>query len=371
MNQLLKTAICIFSGFLFFSCEKTIEFKGGDIQPRIVVYGNVIPGQPITASLFRSRSLFRAERFFESLPNAKADLYVNDILLETLVYEGRIDTLTEHLAYDVINEFTYHVGNYRGETVGEIGKTYRLEISCDGFDPVSCETTVPQAVDITKIDTFMSYAETDYGNNVQVGIGVHFKDPADGENFYRLQSDNTRGIVQFDRYNPQGENFVPTDTIVVRKNFGEGLNLMDPIFNNENQANDIILGTPYNRFGIFDDGMINGKSYMLSFSTFGYNILPEELEHGNFNLWEISLISMSKGFYDYLNSANYHFWYSDDPFSEPVPVYSNVKGGMGIWASSNASNAKVLIGTYPMEGKTYIENNGYYGGYGSSPYMPY
>jgi hypothetical protein len=381
MQTKLNIIIGIFLMAIVYSCEKTIEFEGKNMEPKIVVHGNLLEGYPVRALVFKSRSLLSDEEFYNSLPNAVVKLYEDDVYTETLEYAGRVDTFRKQLPYDVIKEYIFTNGAYSGKTVVKAGKTYRLDITCDGFESITCKTTIPEPVEITKFDTITEVSETENGLVVSSWIYIHFHDPGGIQNYYMLQSDRIYGklLNDYDRYSDQP--FVPSDTILVRSDSYSNLELTDPIFNNINQADDIIMGSPDNRFGIFTDSQIDGKDYILSvlngnpyFANGGYNPyqgggggngynVGSGAEYGVFNSLNIKLVSITKEYYDYLNTANYHFYYSDDPFSEPVPVASNVIGGMGIWSASSVSVINVTHGTYPMPGKTYINEYEYYNRY--------
>ena len=379
----MKTLANIFIGILiisiFFSCEKTIDFNGVNMEPKIVVHGNLMAGYPIRAAVYKSRSLLSDEMFYNSLPNAEVKLYENNIYVETLEYAGRVDTFRKQLPYDVIKEYTFTNGGYSAKTIAEVGKTYKLEISCDGFEPVTCETTIPAPVEITKVDTITEVVDLGNGLVKNLWIYIYFHDPAGTHNHYMLRSEKTSGRV-LNYYNQFSvETFVPSDTILVRQESYTGIQLADPVFNNNNNADDVIMGSPDNRFAIFNDSQIDGKDYKLGLIYYdqyygggGYNPyqtdgngnnLGDGTEYGNFSALTIKLVSITKEYYDYLNSANYHFWFSDDPFSEPVPVASNVIGGMGSWGASGSSEIVILKGIYPMHGKIYINEYEYYNPY--------
>jgi hypothetical protein len=346
------------------------------MEPKIVVNGNLMAGYPIRAAIYKSRSLLSDEEFYNSLPNAEVKLYENDIYVETLEYAGRVDTFRKQLPYDVVKEYIFTNGAYSAKTVAKVGKTYKLEISCDGFEPVTCETTIPAPVEITKVDTITEVHDFGNGQVKNLWIYIYFHDPAGTNNYYMLQSEKTTGRVlnYYDQFS--GKTFVPSDTILVRQEGYTGIQLADPVFNNNNNADDVVMGSPENRFAIFSDSQIDGKDYKLSlvyndpYYGGGYyspyqndgsnNNSGDGTEYGNFSTLKIQLVSITKQYYDYLNSANYHFWFTDDPFSEPVPVASNVIGGMGSWGASSSSEIKLVNGTYPMPGKTYINEYEYY-----------
>uniref|UniRef100_UPI0032174DED DUF4249 domain-containing protein n=1 Tax=uncultured Draconibacterium sp. TaxID=1573823 RepID=UPI0032174DED len=351
---------------LFCSCEKTIDFNSDQVKPKIVVNALLTQGTKVSVSITKSKSLLSDKDYFEVLANAKADLYVNDEFVETLEFESRADTLEKHYHYGAITKTPVDKGVYTSETEVEAGKTYRLEVACDGMDNVSCETTVPMPVEIISVDTVTVVADENEYYGKYLAYRLKFKDPEDMSNYYRFQMDYTRGTV-LTRY--ADEQYVNTDTVVLYESYYYGYQLDDPIFeNSENEANDIVMGTPENQYAIFTDKKINGKEYTLSSQLFNYsNSYSEEQAPGNFMTYRLTLYSINKDYFDYLNTVNYQSWYSDDYFSEPVPVYSNVEGGLGIWSSAGISQYNLTEGDYPVSGKIYISQedlNQNWGGYG-------
>jgi len=372
MQSIVKILTGIFATILFFSCEKTIDFDGDIMHTQIVVNGVLTPEMNVSASILKSRSQLSEDDFFESLTNAKADLYVDGVFTETLKYEGRIDTSRVYLPYDVIKETPYNRGIYMGKTTVEAGKTYRLEISSDGLDAVKCETTVPIPVAFAGKDTSRMEVEQDWGTTGLFSVSVGFKDPKNIDNYYRIYSSTLSGSAL--TYNNGSETVIYPDTILTYYDYPGYVDPSDPIFyESNNEANDIVMGTPNNQFSIFSDGQIRGQEHTLKIN-FNYTLTNEGNASGRFSTRTIIFYSLSKEYFEYLNTVNYHFWYAEDYFSEPVPVYSNVIGGMGIWGSESYCIYEVTTGEYPMEGKIYIDrheyynsNNGYVGGYGS-PY---
>jgi hypothetical protein len=67
-----------------------------------------------------------------------------------------------------------------------------------------------------------------------------------------------------------------------------------------------------------------------------------------------TVLNISKELYYYSRSKTQQSNAIDNAFAEPVPVYSNVNGGMGIFGSEAASSLSSLIGRYPLEDKIYI-----------------
>lgn len=345
---LVFTVLC---AALLSACEKTIDFKGEDIDPKIVVNGLVTPGKPIEVRITRSENLLSESYASTILKDAVADLYVDDVLTEKLSINAQSDASE-----------TYSIPVFSSQTVAESGKTYRLEVSHEGLKPVTCETTVPTPVAI-EVDTLSTLLSGSWGTGLYIMVSLKFSDNAETKDYYRAQMDVMRGVnkAYYDSYNEPED---LSDTVLIRF-YASGVDISDPIFKGNDQADDIVTGTPENRFALFDDSDINGKEYILKLGFMANPNYSAEIEEGSGNFFEQQIIlkTLTPEYYEYLNSVNSHFWYGDDYFSEPVPVYSNVKGGLGIFASEAPAVYTIIFGNYPLDDKVYIENYNY-GGYG-------
>ncbi|MFV0589761.1 MAG: DUF4249 domain-containing protein [Draconibacterium sp.] len=346
--------------FLFFiSCEKEVEFKGDELDPLIVVNGIVTEGDTVAVLLTKSKSVFEEEYLYTFVTNAEVNLYVNDVFAETLTPQKAEAWDTGEL---------YDTGEYAGSVKAVAGKTYRLEIAVDGFDPISCETTVPKPVEILAWDT-TSVGETGYSGFASITeFNVEFNDNGQQHNYYRIQSTSKGGRERI-RYTPDGT-MQYTDTIVIEPESSEWIDILNAQLNDAiNDADEFISGTPDNRFAIFKDDSFNGSKMKLRFQIrnnfyYYYPAMGSSNESdGNFRERNISLFSLSKEYYEYLNTANLHYYFEDDFFSEPVQVYSNIKGGIGIWGAVARTSFSVLEGNYPLDDKVYVERDGYYYGY--------
>jgi len=358
-HALILAMLCV---VLFSSCEKTIDFNGEGTVPMIVVNGLVVPGEPIEVSVTKSQSFLADSYFFETLTDAKADLYVNGEFAETL-------HLMEVDGSEIIHHYypDYVKYAFRGETIAENGKTYRLEVAREGLQSVSCETSVPDAVELLAVDTATEFVPVDYGTQEMFEIKIKFHDNAKTGNLYRVQVDQINGINK-NYYLGEVES---SDTVLLREESALNLDLFDQVFGSKtDEADEIVAGTPDNKYALFDDTQINGKEYTVKVRlSYNYNVYrqyPLDEESGNFLERKIVLYALSPEYYEYLKSATNHFYYADDYFSEPVPVYSNVRGGTGIFAALDWVSNSIVLGTYPMEGKVYTKgynSGGYYYGY--------
>ncbi|WP_319500678.1 DUF4249 domain-containing protein [uncultured Draconibacterium sp.] len=352
-KQIIPTLFSVLFLFLV-SCEKEIEFKGDEIKPILVVNGLVVSGDTVTVKLSKSRSKLEDSFANVVVANAKVDLYVDDVFAETLMP-------VKEMVYG--SDVPLALGKYQSTVIGEAGKSYRLEIVADGFSPVRCETTVPEAIEISAWDTTTVSNTNGYGYPGRTEFSVEFDDKGQQHNYYRLQSKSIEG-QELRGYMPDGT-IIHSDTVLIRPQQYEWVEILNPQLNDAiNEADELITGTPTNQYAIFNDDSFNGKKmklrFELGYSSYSYGYSSYD-NSASFKIRDICLYSLSEDYYEYLNSANLHFWFDEDFFSEPVQVYSNIIGGIGIWGSASYSSFSVLEGDYPLDDKVYIEDDYGYG----------
>jgi hypothetical protein len=371
MKTALQVFYCLAMAVLILSCEKTIEFKSDYIQPKIVVNCVLRAGtDKIIISVEKSRSVLDYKPFFEALPDARVTLYENGVLVSELEYISVIDTFTEHLKYGVIKKYPYEHGVYidTSYTV-KPGSTYRLEVLKAGYEPVFCETTVPYPVPVTEGEYNIEKIPLQYGRTTyKVKLNLHIADPQNEDNFYRIQAYKRRGIEKAflkNRYNYGGgygyynpiddpEGIVATDTIIQSAEHTNYIFSMDPVLTSNMNAD--ILGTESDIHEFFTDELMNG-TYKLSFWMDTHRDIYTQFDE---YLEVFTVInSLSRELYLYSRSRIQQSGSKGNPFAEPVPVYTNVAGGLGIFGSEAISFVRTIVGEYPVEGKTYINEYDY------------
>ncbi len=370
MRETIKNISIIALAFVLFACEKTIEFDKDEIKPKIVVNAVAICKQGLFVKVEASRSVLFRDDYFEAIPDAKVLLYEDGTFLKQLEYKSRIDTFKKYLEYGVEKKIPYESGNYYDTSIRiKEGATYKLEVSREGFDPVWCETTVPKPIDLSDFTiAYEKVKENDYGSQYQINMSLKINDRASEENFYSLNTYVTYGIelgylrsVANNGYgsygggNPQ-QPFSQTDTIVEQSNYySDRWFSGDPVFN-EGDVMEVFDDYVYSN-GLFTDELINGKNYTFSFASHGNFEIHTDV--GEYVRVIVSIDNLSKGLYLYYRSREEHAYAKDDPFAEPVPVFSNVEGGLGIFGSRSSSDIQGKFGEFPVSGKTYIDEQTY------------
>jgi len=319
---------------VLFSCETEIPFDGTVSDPVLVVNCLVCSDSVVRANVSVSRFFLDNDGDFPFVSNATVALYVNGAFVENLSHVEK--------------------GIYQGNYKPIEGENIRLNVSASGYEPVWAEVGIPTATLGFQIDSTITKSDTsfitmgNYGNSYEdyvsnptmetVGIrwaNIHeykltFNDPSGEKNYYRL--------VMFES---------TKSGVYMNSNY---LNDFDDIvFGTKNENLDgIFTESEYDRYNIFSDELIDGKTHTITINyQQEFNKYYEQPNNKDTSLvYERSvtfdLQAISQSYFLYLSSLK--ALAVADPFmSEPVQVYTNIKGGLGIMgARTNAVRKFVL-----------------------------
>jgi hypothetical protein len=227
---------------------------------------------------------------------------------------GILDTLNPDIVYGATVElykngvleynFTY-VNSVRGYQIElsqpfnpVVGDEYELRVSAEGFDDVKATQIVPEKVDITEATIDYNGGVDQFGDPVDI-IELKFSDPANVQNYYEINGFfNTVYTDPFDSTNIY--------------DFGSQLDLTsnDPNFSD----------------GTMIDANFDGQEYLLRLQSYNYfgGTDPNYVTTST-----LFLNSSTPEYINFISSLNNYWNAQDNPFSEPVLLYSNVSGGLG------------------------------------------
>ncbi len=187
---------------------------------------------------------------------------------------------------------------YRGTTKPQAGQNYRLRVEVPGEEVVDAESYVPVTIPIDEVQVDSTAFGTD-----EVKVSVVLTDPGGQPNYYAvkilrstyyvLNDDTVRFLedVRFDPIDPAFQDYFSTDVS-----------------------------------SIFNDRLFDGKSFRFEGkvrSSVGTGTKPEH---------HVMLLTLSGEYYEYLTTKNLQNDRNDDPFAQPVQVFSNINNGVGIFA---------------------------------------
>jgi hypothetical protein len=165
------------------------------------------------------------------------------------------------------------------------------------------------------------------------GLDIFFtlSDPAGIENFYLIELLQSPGYYVDFIFDPVIGEFV-SDTIY---NDAAPQQLFL-------STSDQVLLSEANNFA--DGGELYGSTFFFSDRLFDGNTRKFQVRldfySGTADL-EIRLTSASRSYWQYRRTIDLYDNSIDDPFSEPVQIFTNIDDGLGIWAGFSASSVVI------------------------------
>ena len=201
-------------------------------------------------------------------------------------------------------------GRFRGSSYPQPGQTYKITITPIGLDGVEAEMTMPTVIPIVNVE----WDSTDVDNTrfySDVPFKVTFKDPPGVKNFYEVLV----FTYTFETYcmGPGPEDCV-SDTVARVAT----LRITDAGITSKNE-----------RTSRFSDQIFDGQTYTASFNT-------QLVQWGQMPIIKVELwfATVSEEYFKYKETQTLQLDVMGDPFAQPVPVFSNISNGFGIFAGN-------------------------------------
>lgn len=284
------------------SCTKYLDFEGEGATPRLVMNGLMYADSVFVVHL--SNSVGYVDNLsIEKLTNGEVQVFnAEGNLIETLFHDGD--------------------GRYIGTQTAQAGQRYTITAEHAGFGSITANDRIPSPVTITSVDTFSvaSSGNTEFGT-YSLHVSFTIDDPAATENYYSVEA------LQYEDYyieyvfNPDLNTFEP-DTIWIDNPayFRMSMVTTDPILINETPTG-IAETEAFGNIFLFTDAVFNGSSRTITFRMENYNPGSD---------YVIRLSSLSHDFFRYQRTLDRYDYSNGDPFAEPVLIFTNVSGGLGI-----------------------------------------
>ena len=314
----------VIMAFLF-SCEKEIKFSGDEVKTKMVLNGLLTPDSIVKINLTESRFFLEDDGIFKKINNATVELWKDGSKIENLSNTGE--------------------GYYEGTYIPKADDNLRITAFCEGFDPIECSTEIATPTPIISADTinlkeekeyYYYYSEDGtfyvdssyYSSSIIFDMDITFKDPKDIPNYYVIN-------VYMKYYLSNGMNL----------SFPVSYVSDDMVFQTGNEMG-FLEDNDYLRSTEFSDELLDGKEYKLKIKakkwgsiTIGKN--PYETDYDSTEVVEkeiiVELQSLSSSYYLFRKTREANSSGNMGYFSEPVQIYTNVKGGIGILGSYSSS----------------------------------
>ena len=313
--------ICLF----LFSCEKVVDLNIPEHTPMLVVNGMLDTDSIPSIFISSSQGAFSNNPIPGCILDANVLLYEDDVLLGQMMLDAnQVDTfmILEDSWYGQIN--TESISYYTYDINPKAGSTYSIDVSHTDYESVYATTTIPNNIELIDFNVIDNASDTSIYNAT---LNVVFQDNANQNNYYRI-----RLFLQ-----TEGEYWEQdsSDYEVVRKRSSL------PLYSNDPSLSQGIPWDGYTFSGptaLFNDNLFNGQEKEISFDM-QYKLAG--IEYGD-SLF-LQFTSFSEEAYNYFNSIELNRDQFISPFgTEPVPVFSNVENGIGLFAGGNSMYFQIL-----------------------------
>lgn len=194
------------------------------------------------------------------------------------------------------------------------GQTYRLRVEVPGSPAVEAECTVPGSVALSSF-TLDSGVTNNFGNtSMAYYVRLRWTDPAGQANFYRVAGSNLYTFTT--RWSPQ-PNAPSRDTTVQQIGqiyFDDNLTVSDA--------------------GRDGQEMVSGRGRLAM--TYSY-VNGQQQPSRPVGWVEVYLLNVDENYYRYHDAVERQRSAGGNPFAEPVPIPTNIRGGLGCFGAYNRS----------------------------------
>lgn len=308
----MKTILYILLGISLTACLTEVDLSDLRESPRLVVNGVAVAGEPLRLSVTRTW-FYTDDHPNVVIPDATVRLYVNDHYEETIPFVPG-DTLFNA------------VGSYQAAFVPDVSDRLRLEVSAPGYEAIHAETVIPQASKLLEAKATREVSTTD-STVKRVLYSISFQDAVEEDDYYLFRLEEGNLINEVDSM---------YSWRVLYLDYAE-----EPLFVQSASALDQILFSQYLSGydgRVFSDESINGKNYTIRLQTY----VSEATKR-----LRVRLYAISADYYRYLKTlqdqsdrsfANHLI---DAGLADPIRVYSNIDGGLGIFGGCTPNRVEV------------------------------
>ncbi len=280
MKNRIVGVLIMFIGIV--SCIDDVDnFNLPSIEPKLVVQSFITPNESIKVMVWQSTPInYNLPITGNYYDNKPVEVKNAMVVLKNSENTQTVEIpFIEELGMYVIPPTAYDV---------VMGKTYHLSVSAPGFNEVKASTTVPDYAPIlteVKLDTL---GLTQWGE-IRIILSGKIVDEANWPNFYALFQYN------FDQY------FNGVDTVSY---------------------------VHFSTRELYSDLGYDGESipFKIDYSVWG------ESHYNNFKI-SLYALSVDKHYYRFHKSLDNAEDFEDNPFAESSHLYSNIEGGLGVFAS--------------------------------------
>ncbi|MCB0558618.1 MAG: DUF4249 domain-containing protein [Lewinellaceae bacterium] len=311
-RQLLHLAILLML-LITPGCEQPASFSLETPEPKLVVVSNFTLDKAVQVYVSKSQFILDEQKE-EYVLDATVEIYEDDEHLETLEFVKPKSGLSEVPYFTTRN------------LVPKVNTTYTIQVEAPCCAPVMAKSKIPNSISLLSA----SISEFAVGESQEIEkflatylVRLSFEDPGEEKNYYHLSL-----LQQIHEYTLEEGG----DTVITHSY------LQSLVFNPEDNDNNRVAHI--NGGLLMEDNLIN-NGQVISFEL-PLNIKLKKDQEILGKLF-LELRAVTEEYYRYFSDLSRQKQSSDSPFSEPVIIYDNIDGGLGIFAGYNASLDSLYI----------------------------
>jgi len=290
---------------VLFACEKPVTIDVPQKPSKLVINGWIGKDSLISVHVGKSKYSLAPRENINNLTenytvkNAVPVVFENDVPVDTLVYDA--------------TRFIYRT--QRGRRISA-GKAYSVKVKAPGFTEATAESIVPSQSQIVSLQ-YVRDARTNSSGTPESEITITFNDPGAEKNYYLIQF--------FGVYTDQYGNPVPIWCIHTSDKDVEVIGYADPMEPNSCYDGDQLL---------LSDANFNGKQKVVKFFIESYQL--QEFVNPSANRTYrpfVNVLRITEDQFKFIKSYSLYSNSSDNPFAEPVNVFTNVNNGYGVFST--------------------------------------
>jgi len=289
------------------ACEKTVTVNVPKKEPRLVISAWLNKSKAIEVKVSQSFHILETPNRITQgqqefmVKDAKPVIFENNISIDTLVYDQQ--------------EFIYK--SPRNVKI-RAGYTYSIKVTAPGFKEVTAPTNVPVQSTIAGL-TRVKNARKNSDGEEQDDVIIKLDDPA-GVNYYLVRL----FPASYSSNNPE----FPIDCVSsTDKDLEAGSEDGDPMGNSCLDGNSLLM----------KDVNFNGRQKQLKVSVASYMLNDIKYSSRPPSRPYVKVYQVTEEYFKYIKSLSAYQNSSDNPFAEPVNVYTNIANGYGIFSANTVA----------------------------------
>ena len=285
------------------SCEKDVTVKVPPQPVKLVINGITGINTPFSVTVGKTAGILEptSPQSYQ-VTNAMVQLYENNLLKDTLVFN--------------VNSHTYDV---KHNTIPKPGFTYLINVSAPDFITAESATITPADIIIENVTT-RANVRTDADGNMYDEVKIRFTDNASISNYY---------LINLRRPFNGGNGNIHYEDIYC-------MHSMDKDIDRRNNADPTDFENCIDREFFMTDKYFNGMSKEMIVFIRHDDLKPVINSFDNREYKAVvELNNITSDHYKYRRSYTAYQDAEENPFAEPVLLFTNVKNGYGIFSTYN------------------------------------